>query len=448
MTCTTNQMCQCGTYEYHYLSSLTCLPQQFFNGPCSVDFNCRGDKYLVCVNSACACISSYPVWSVGYYQCIVPKSYDQYCYANSDCNTALNLICHDGTQNCTCPTNVNNNYCDCLRLIGNETYWSGSSCVPALSYNQSCSSTSSSYMCKTLTEGTICSGSNPYKCSCPTLQYYNFTIKQCTSQLSNSISCSQTDACRTDLGLSCQSGVCQCNSTIQFWNGTKCINYYTYNGGSCTNSSQCNNAVTSLICRTSGTTCNCPTSIGNGLCDCPTRVANNEMYWNLTYCVTAGVHGSSCTSDYHCQQLTLTLECDTTKLKCVCNNSLWDSVLNVCVPCESGWFYHNEACYKSAWLAIADFKDLTISNIVSYCTNTATSNVSLTLGSDFTVADGSLIRNNICNTASSWQINYFGPVNSVSCPCFDCSNTGATAFTTHGCDHGQSHHAIICKYNY
>jgi hypothetical protein len=91
----------------------------------------------------------------------------------------------------------------------------------------------------------------------------------CETLVSFSGSCTQPDACNSGLGLSCQSSKCECNST-QFWSTSSlnCINRYTYNAGTCTADNQC---TSNLICRTSGTTCNCPNNVAtNGKCDCPT----------------------------------------------------------------------------------------------------------------------------------------------------------------------------------
>ena len=107
-------------------------------------------------------------------------------------------------------------------------------------------------MCKTITEGRICNGTNYFTCECPTLQYYDNIEGKCQPQMLNDSTCSQLDACRSDLGLSCQDDTCQCDSTIQFWNVTKCDNYLTYKKGICTSNSECNFDTTVLICRTSG----------------------------------------------------------------------------------------------------------------------------------------------------------------------------------------------------
>ena len=130
MNCTSNNICQCDLYFYHDFSTLSCLPQQDYNGNCSVDFNCRVDKYLECRNGKCLCIPQYPYYSTGYQRCIYPKTYNELCYQYEDCNSAKNLICKVASSiylnnNCSCPLNVASGNCDCIRAYGSEYYWNG-----------------------------------------------------------------------------------------------------------------------------------------------------------------------------------------------------------------------------------------------------------------------------------------------------------------------------------
>ena len=326
MNCTEYNMCQCGPFEYHDFPTLTCLPQQSYLGNCSVDLNCRVDKYLECVNGLCVCIPQYPHWSNGYDKCIIPKIYNEFCYETLDCNSGLNLICHLTGQNCSCPTKVSNSYCDCIRELNNEYYWNGTSCVNCKGYNQTCTAT---YMCETMTEGTICSGG---KCKCPTLQYYNFIDGKCENQINYNLPCSQTDACRSDLGLVCQIGICLCDPAIQFWSGTTCVDLYTYYKGKCTSDSQCFHSL-NLVC--GGTMCSCPSIVPVGNCDCPPRVLYNEWFWNGTMCVPAGYHGVSCTYDNQCQTLA-NLTCRSGI--CDCRSGLvWSEEKYECVSCDPGF---------------------------------------------------------------------------------------------------------------
>ena len=181
MTCTSNIICQCSAYQYYTLNTLTCTNQQIYNGYCSVDFNCRVDKYLKCQNGLCQCISTY-TWSYGYQKCIIPATYNQYCYSSSDCNSALNLICHDGLQSCICPTNILNNYCDCPRSLNNEYYWNGLACVRAKVYGASCYN---DFECQTLTLSLSCSTST-HTCICSTNTVYSSALVSCVTCLSGS----------------------------------------------------------------------------------------------------------------------------------------------------------------------------------------------------------------------------------------------------------------------
>ena len=425
-----NGVCSCD--EKSYWTGTLCFPKSTYQQASTNNNQCLSSQYLYSDTKLkkCICDNYTRFWDQT--SCFPKRTLNERCNANYECRGWENTYCLYG-------------YCSCLRVIQNETYWNGGSCAQAVSYNQPCTNATSSYMCKMLTEGTTCNGPYPYKCSCATLQYYNSASKKCTAHVSFGVACAQTDACRSDLGLICQNGVCQCNTATQFWNGINCVNYYTYNGGTCASDSECNNLVTNLICKTaiSGTTCSCPTSISNGLCDCPTRVVNNEFYWNGAYCVSSGGHGSFCTNNFHCKVLTLQLECDTTTFSCVCANGLWDSENQICAPCDNGWSYHKNACYEAVYLPITGFQDLTTTNIATYCVNSKSVNVALAPQSDFSTSDLNWLNANICSASNTINIWYFGPVNSVSCAVYACSNG---QFTTHDCSHGESHHGLICKY--
>jgi hypothetical protein len=308
MNCTNNGICQCGGNEYHNVSTLSCIAQKTYTESCAVDFNCRVDKYLECRDGSCQCISLFPFWSKRLDKCILPSTYSESCFDTTDCDTSKSLVCNDGSSNCKCPQNVLINACDCPRNIGNEYYWNGTNCVIAREYSQTCYNASTNYMCKTLTEGTICSGLSLFTCKCSTLQYYRISSKKCENKLSINGSCAQADACRSDLGLSCQTSSCNCDTKTQFWNGTRCITYYTYNSGACSNDNACEG---NLICRSSGTSCNCPTSVNIGNCDCP-RIIGNEYYWNGTNCVIARDYSQTCfnsSTNYMCKTLTESTLC-------------------------------------------------------------------------------------------------------------------------------------------
>ena len=125
----------------------------------------------------------------------------------------------------------------------------------------------------------------------------NTTQNKCLNQNTNGQTCSSSIGCRIDLGLSCVSGLCKCNSTYQFWSTTlnNCINYKTYTEAC--NPDQCDPRA-SLICNT-GTNCTCPTYLTMNKCDC-IRLNGSEYYWNSTSCVLAVAYGGKCTMTYQC----------------------------------------------------------------------------------------------------------------------------------------------------
>ena len=86
----------------------------------------------------------------------------------------------------------------------------------------------------------------------------------------------------------------------QYWDGDEnngtCKTFLSYNQGLCDNDFQVRSfiiiiqklifnfklkCVGNLLCRKSGTTCNCPVNVVDyPKCDCPTRTVNNEYYWD------------------------------------------------------------------------------------------------------------------------------------------------------------------------
>ena len=162
------------------------------------------------------------------------------------------MVCNTiNGSSCSCPTFVSTNKCDCpVRVSGFEYYSNGYTCVSELTYGNPCN-----YSCQYLTQNTICRNGI---FSCPSLKYFNTIQKNCTNQQLINQTCSLSTDCRSDLGLICDSGLCNCDSSIQYWFGSSCTNYLTYNNGICTSDDQC---FRNLICRLSGSTCACPSII-------------------------------------------------------------------------------------------------------------------------------------------------------------------------------------------
>jgi hypothetical protein len=150
------------------------------------------------------------------------KQYTVVCGSSGECNDAIGLICPSTTGTCNCPVTSNSIFCDCKRVANSEYYWNGSSCTAVKATGSSCSNSSSSYMCQTLTQGMICNNtSGSFKCECPYLKYYNNITNVCTNQLTINQTCSFETQCQTVNGLSCINGFCKCLTT-SYWDNTKC----------------------------------------------------------------------------------------------------------------------------------------------------------------------------------------------------------------------------------
>lgn len=155
MSCT-GAKCQCASTEYFVESSLSCLNRTLNNTACSSNNTCRVDLGLSCQSGLCQCDLSAKFWHVAQGKCMDYMTYgDTDCEADNNCIASKNLICNlDATANkCNCNKTSVNNMCDCKRVIDDEYYWDGAKCMPANSYNGTCSNDK---MCKTLTDNLKC----------------------------------------------------------------------------------------------------------------------------------------------------------------------------------------------------------------------------------------------------------------------------------------------------
>lgn len=141
------------------------------------------------------------------------KTYSVSCSNNFECNDGANLICPSTTGTCNCPISSSYLFCDCMRITNNESYWNGALCEQSVGFNGTCNDSNSSYMCQTLTQGTICNSSDAsgsiYKCQCPFMQYFEVINNKCTYQLSFNQTCTSDNMCIGILELSCLTGVCK-----------------------------------------------------------------------------------------------------------------------------------------------------------------------------------------------------------------------------------------------
>ena len=345
-----NDTCQCNITQYFNSTAEKCENLSTLNDICSASINlCNSNIGLSCQSGYCKCNST-QFWSNYTNSCKNPFGYnDGLCATNNQCSQQL--FCRLNRESCNCPTNVTFGKCDCpSRFNGSEYYWDGFNCTLALSYGQACSNESTRYMCQTFTQGTVCSGP-PFKCKCPTTQYFKNVANKCENFLSINETCQQLDACNHYLGLNCNSGdICQCNST-QFWDTltNNCRNHFSYNQGTCTADDQCIGG--NLICLKNGSSCNCPASVDVGKCDCPPRINGSEYYWNGFNCTHALDFNQTCvnttSSNYMCQTITEGTACVESytggPFKCFCNSTQYYNITTK--RCEN-ILTHNDTCIQ------------------------------------------------------------------------------------------------------
>jgi hypothetical protein len=145
---------------------------------------------LKCIDETCKCDGKWQFWDLLKGMCMDYLTYDAGdCKEDSHCEG--NLVCRitSSVNSCECPLSVALNKCDCKREIGDEWYWNEEKeeCEEAESYLDPCDD---SFMCKILTEGTICDSEY---CVCPSSQYYNLVNKKCEDKLDVTKPCNQTD---------------------------------------------------------------------------------------------------------------------------------------------------------------------------------------------------------------------------------------------------------------
>ena len=140
------------------------------------------------------------------------KSYSTSCASTTECNDLVGLTCPNATGKCNCPLTSSSIFCECKRDLNNEFYWDGQSCQPSKPYNQACNNQSTSYMCQTFTQGTICNNSCIlFTCQCPYLQYFDVANNKCNNQLTFNQTCNSSisDMCQISFGLRCALGICR-----------------------------------------------------------------------------------------------------------------------------------------------------------------------------------------------------------------------------------------------
>lgn len=226
--------------------------------------------------------------------------------------------------------------------------WQGQSCLAKVGENIQCTNTTQCLGDLSCTVLNIC--------QCGTNQYFDSSLLKCFNKQLESGSCTTNINCRTDLGLSCSSSLCKCDSSIKFWSASQltCLNLITYGNNGCNSDSQCE-PNKNLFCNLNAAAnkCDCPTSSVNGMCDC-IRTSGNENYWNGISCVPSLAYGSSCSNNYTCRSLTdltfcrsgvcsLLINGDSCTSSPQCDGSkLLSCVLNKC-SCGSNYYWDSTA---------------------------------------------------------------------------------------------------------
>lgn len=397
-TCSANYTCQYLTQNTYCSGTCSCPTQQYFNtnikycinqltnsDPCSLTTDCRIDLGLSCTAGVCSCNTNTQFWNGN--NCTNFLKYNTTtCTADSNCEKSL--ICKKANSfSCNCPTIVTTGKCDCpVPTINFEYYWNGTYCTSAKYYNESCTA---NYQCQSLTQFTSCSGS---KCDCSSSQYFNFANNKCETLLTINNTCTQVGACDSGMNLFCQSGTCKCNST-QFWESNGCINFFSYNSGTCFSDDQC---AVNLICKLAEPSCICPRTVNNGTCDCPYPIYGLEYYWNGTYCATAKSYNQSCTFSYECQALTQATICSAGT--CTCDANCWFNSTQ-CVCCPSGYTLHRSSCFMISSTTLdnhccnnlcvgangcSSLQAINSNTLSTYCGNQNTARVAILKDSDAT----------------------------------------------------------------
>jgi hypothetical protein len=154
MQCISNK-CICPGTSYYNATGYECKEKLLNGGSCDGDRMCKDEKGLFCLAGVCSCkINQF--WLSSISSCQNYYDYGEVgCSADSQCSPGLSLLCNTNlsNNNCTCPILSQANMCDCMRTSGNEFYWDGSKCAPALPFDSACFF---DFECQTITKGLEC----------------------------------------------------------------------------------------------------------------------------------------------------------------------------------------------------------------------------------------------------------------------------------------------------
>lgn len=292
MICSSGK-CECINSSTHYFneSSLFCVNKTLNNTECSSSLTCRNDLGLSCILDLCQCDTVTKYWDGT--SCVPYKFYSEACTFQHECSSREYTDCIGGT--CVCNSTIK--YFDT----------SLTKCVDKKNESISCFFAIECYGDMNCVSGfCLCLDTNTH--------YFNSTYLMCESKTLNNTECASNNTCRSDLGLSCESNLCQCDSLSHYWDSTVCTLYQTY-GQACSSSILCD-PHKNLVCSSTNLNCSC----------------NSTMYYNSSTlsCNHKKSLGEPCVNDYECNEL----------------DRLFCSVVSQeCVLCPTRWKLDQDYCY-------------------------------------------------------------------------------------------------------
>ncbi|CAF3215606.1 unnamed protein product [Rotaria sp. Silwood2] len=352
----------------------TCVYQGLYNTSCILDTNCDTSRYLFCnlTIQLCRCNSSM-FWNGDSKSgtCEYKRTINRFCYPYDDSwcdNTGplgQGLVCTQYSN----PYGSEYGVCQCSthQFYNGSVSLGNGICVPHRVYNESCTSTSQCDYRINLE----CSNN---LCSCPSGTNYDSSISSsgvmgyCEPAAGYMENCTASLICSSSQNLFCDlsyygganmSGICQCNSSWSYWDGTTCAKKLSI-GGQCSNNTHCI-ASDGLFCS------NYTQSIGT--CDC-----DKDHFWNYT-CILKQWYNTTCTSSYVCDD-NRGLQCQGLGgimfEKCDCYNAtyIWDSlyVTNRSYTCIPKLTNGQSTCFGD--LECEDFNYLKCNNGICGCVYT------------------------------------------------------------------------------
>lgn len=186
------------------------------------------------------------------------------------------------------------------------------------------------------------------------------------------INCLTNSSCQNDIGLYCNSNICQCDSLVQYWNGSMCTQLKLFNE-TCTTQSQCK-SIQETICSSGSCTCNstshyfdsainkCQLKLNEngscvqdiqcfgdmicsiGRCSCSNTTTHYFSQIPLL-CTSKTLENTVCSISSTCRE-DIGLSCVAGRCKCNSTNTSWNGIkCEVLTSCSLGWTSYSGSCY-------------------------------------------------------------------------------------------------------